>query len=181
LYFVNFAPDAVYRPDWCLALSLAAAKEAGIRPRDLVFETSEPEASADLRHIRSLRDYLGAADIGFGLDHVGVGAASAALIRELQPDYVKVTGALLSNIEQPATASAIRRMVDVAEKAGTRMIASGVEHESTVENLWLLGVEWMQGWFFGMPKPRTALLENDLPMLARALDARTPLIPTILQ
>ena len=51
-------------------------------------------------------------------------------------------------------APAIGKLVQIAEKSGAHVVAEGVDRVRMVENLWLLGVRFMQGHLFGDPSPR---------------------------
>jgi EAL domain-containing protein (putative c-di-GMP-specific phosphodiesterase class I) len=100
------------------------------------------------------------------------------MIRDLRPDYVKIDRRLIWNAEQPVCASTIGKLVDVADRYGARVIAVGVERHRMLENLWLLGVQTMQGYLFGRPSPQTAHewsdgapgTGSDVANLARAVD-----------
>jgi len=67
-------------------------------------------------------------------------------------------------------AATIRKLVELADQFGVVVIAEGVERTQTMENLWLLGVECMQGYLFGRPAPQITLWDNDVVNLSRALE-----------
>ena len=76
----------------------------------------------------------------------------------------------MGDVESSVCAYAIRRIVEEADLCGTRVVAKNVEDARTVENLWLLGVRFMQGYFFGRPAPTPVQPKQDLLKLSQALE-----------
>ena len=70
-----------------------------------------------------------------------------------------------------ANAANIQKLAGFAEKLGVRVVANGVERHRTIENLWLLGIQIMQGSLFG--RPASFIVHSnaaDLASLAQALE-----------
>lgn len=153
-FFVNFMPTAIYRPEHSLKSTAAAVTEAGLRPENFVFEAVNSDLVRDRAHFRRICDYLRAQGFGLALDNMGAGAATLQMVCDLQPDYIKLDRSLIANVEQPLYAATIRKLVELSGRFGIGVIAQGVENAEAMENLWLLGVQWMQGYFFGRPGPR---------------------------
>ncbi|MES1260402.1 MAG: EAL domain-containing protein [Acidobacteriota bacterium] len=160
-YFVNFLPASIYNPDLCLKSTLRALEESGLQPRNFVFEVVESELVRDAAHLRRICDYYRSHGFGFALDDVGTGAHSLQMVCELQPDYVKLDKSLVQNAERPTYAATIRKLVELADRFGVTVIAEGVERTQVMENLWLLGVQCMQGYLFGHPGPRLSTPDAD--------------------
>ena len=170
MYFVNFMPSSIYNPEFCMKTTLEALRESGLPPRNLVFEVVESDMVRDPAHLRRICDYYRRHGFGFALDDVGTGSNSLQMVCDLKPDYIKLDKSLIQNVEQPMYAVAIRKLVELADQFGVRVIAEGVEQAETMENLWLLGVRYMQGYFFGRPAPGVAAPRTDLLNISRALD-----------
>ncbi len=170
VYFVNFMPSAIYNPDLCLQSTLQTLHECGMRPGNFVFEVVESELVSDTVHLRRICDYYRNHGFGFALDDVGTGATSLQLVRDLAPDFVKLDKTLVRNVERPLCAATIRKVVEICDRADVTVIAPGVERAETLENLWLLGVECMQGYLLGHPRPNIVSPGNDLLHLAMALE-----------
>jgi EAL domain-containing protein (putative c-di-GMP-specific phosphodiesterase class I) len=47
----------------------------------------------------------------------------------------------------------VRKLAEVAERSGVRVVAKGVQRVSTMETLWAAGVQCMQGCLIGSPAP----------------------------
>lgn len=79
----------------------------------------------------------------------------------LRPHYLKLQQTLVRSVEQPRCASAVRKLVELADKRGLTVIAEGVRNAEGMENLWLLGVRNMQGDVFGPPDMALFPVQND--------------------
>ncbi len=150
-FFVNFVPAAIYSPDSCLRDVCDELELNGLQRRQIVLEAVDAELVSDRTHLRLIADHCRRNDIGFALDDAD--AASVRLIADLKPDFVKLHRRLVEDIERPAQAATVRRLVAAAGQAGSLVVAKGVEKTRTMENLWLLGVQCMQGYLFGRPVP----------------------------
>lgn len=153
-YFVNFMPSSIYNPEHCMKSTLEALSESGILPESIVFEVVESDLVRNSAHLRNICDYYRRHGFGFALDDVGTGANSLQMVCDLHPDYIKLDKSLIDKVEQPMYAATIGKLVELAGQFGVSVIAEGVEKPETMENLWLLGVHRMQGYFFGRPSPR---------------------------
>lgn len=134
-------------------------RNAGMRPGSVVFEAVEWNLVRNPKYLRRLADDCRAHQFSFALDNVGAisrGAMDADALRlvcDLRPDFIKLDMTLAQNIEEPVYGATVRKLVELADRFGGQVIATGVERQRTVENFWLLGVETMQGYFFGSPAP----------------------------
>lgn len=168
-FFINFLPHTIYEPALCLAETFTVLKRLGIAPVKMVFEAVRA-AENEHNHLRFIADTLRERGCCLSLDDLGVANGGLQLLQDLRPEYVKLSSALMHDIESPVCASAIRRIVEAADRAGTIVVAKNVENARTVENLWLLGVQYMQGYFFGRPAPTPVQPQADLLNLAAALE-----------
>lgn len=153
LYFLNLVPASVDDPDRDMASTIEAIFDARMHPGNVVFDVAESDLARDPAHSRRIRDYLHRNGFGFSLSGAGVGAGASSFeaVSEFAPDYIKLDRRLARNIDQPASAPAISKLVRMAESSGARLVAEGVDRGAMVENLWLLGVQFMQGHLFGDP------------------------------
>lgn len=153
LYFVNLTPSSIDDPEIDLHSIGEAVFDAGMQPANVVFEILESDLARDPVHSDCLRRYLRNGGFGFALSGAGVsaGVGSFQAVSDFAPDYIKLDRRLTRHISQQACAPAIGKLVQMAEKSGARVIAEGVDRVRMVENLWLLGVQFMQGHLFGDP------------------------------
>lgn len=171
--FLNFLPSTIYRPAFCMRETMQALEETGLPAGNFVMEAVESNRCPDIPHLRRIADYLHEQGMGFALDDVGANAEALRLVCELRPDYIKLEKRLVHRMAQPRHAAAVRKLVEVAESLGVRVIAKGVERVSTMEQLWGAGVQCMQGYLFGSPVPEIAETSMDLVDLAPDIQPST--------
>lgn len=106
-----------------------------------------PELESSLAGLR-------AAGCLIGVDHFGRGFGSLAYLKGLHPDYVKLahdySPRLLDNGDQGFVVSTLVR---VAHSLDIQVIAQGVETQAQWARLLELGVDGVQGYAVGKPRP----------------------------
>lgn len=162
VFFVNFLPSAMDRPEKSLREMLRALHETGLPPRNIVMEAVRSGRDPDIEQLKRIGEFLREQGLRFSLDDVGANADALRLICELRPDYIKLEKRLVHRMEHPHEAAAVRKLVEVAERLNVRVVAKAVERVSTMENLWLAGVQYMQGYLFGSPAPGIAGADTDM-------------------
>jgi EAL domain-containing protein (putative c-di-GMP-specific phosphodiesterase class I) len=167
-YFVNFMPSSIYNPELCLKSTLQTLQESGLQPRNIVFEVVESELVRDRAHLHRICDFYRNHGFGLALDDLGTAPDSMQLVRDMDPDFIKLHKNLIRNVEKPLYAATVRKLVELSDKRGISVVAKGVERAHDMENLWLLGVLYMQGYLFGRPGPDLAMPQTDLVRLAEA-------------
>jgi EAL domain-containing protein (putative c-di-GMP-specific phosphodiesterase class I) len=169
MFFVNFVPSIIGKPSPCLTGTVEMLEETGLPARNFVLEAVESNRNPDSAHLRRIGDYLREQGLGFGLDDVGADADALRLVCDVRPDYIKLEKRLVHRMEQMQHATSVRKLVEVAESLGVRVVAKGVERVAIMERLWAAGVQCMQGYLFGGPSPEVAGTGMDLAHLAGAI------------
>ena len=168
-FFVNFLPSSIYNPEFCMRGIIQAVAETGMSRSNFVFEVVESDLVRDSVHLRKICDYFRSQGFGFALDDVGTGPNSLQMVCELRPEFIKLDKSLVQNVEKPMNGATVRKLVELADQFSVTVIAEGVESVHTMENLWLLGVQTMQGYLFGRPERNVANGDSGLLRLACAL------------
>jgi EAL domain-containing protein (putative c-di-GMP-specific phosphodiesterase class I) len=95
------------------------------------------------------------------LDDFGTGANSLTYLKALQVSRVKIDGSfvrdLLSDRNSQAT---VRAIVELAKGLGIHTVAEFVENDAILQEVRRLGVDYGQGYAYGMPEPLSELLES---------------------
>ncbi|HEX8359405.1 MAG TPA: EAL domain-containing protein [Longimicrobium sp.] len=157
-FLVNFLPTAIYRPDFCLATTVRAARESGIEPRRITFEVVETEQMADRDHLRRILAHYREKGFGVALDDVGSGYSGLSLMADLDPDLIKIDRELVSKSAGSAAHRGIcASLVGLGREQGRMVLAEGVETEAEWKVMEELGVDLLQGYYFGRPSPIPAL------------------------
>lgn len=161
-WFVSFLPEAIIEAAAFVAAASTETDVVGVDRPAIVFEAvlpAEPMKAGSLRRLISLRDLLLDAGFGFSISRLGTRdslSADVAVIESLRPDFVKPDVNLVRQVETASAAEKLRNLLGAAESAQAILVAPGVERLVDVENLWLLGIEVMQGPHFGSPGPEPA-------------------------
>jgi EAL domain-containing protein (putative c-di-GMP-specific phosphodiesterase class I) len=157
-FLVNFLPTAIYRPDFCLATTVRAARESGIEPGRITFEVVETEQMADRDHLRRILAHYREKGFGVALDDVGSGYSGLSLMADLDPDLIKIDRELVSKSAVSAAHRGIcASLVGLGRDQGRMVLAEGVETQAEWTVMEELGVDLLQGYFFGRPSPIPAL------------------------
>jgi EAL domain-containing protein (putative c-di-GMP-specific phosphodiesterase class I) len=129
--------------------------EFGVGTNRLCFEITE---TGTISNLVKAADFVRAfRNIGckFSIDDFGTGLASHNYLRELPVDYVKIDGSFITSIDQDSNDYAMARSInDLAHFLGQETIAESVENENIIRKLQEIGVDYLQGWGIGRPKPR---------------------------
>jgi diguanylate cyclase (GGDEF)-like protein len=133
---------------------LEQISEFGVGTSRLCFEITE---TGTISNLVKASDFVRAfRNIGckFSIDDFGTGPASHNYLRELPVDYVKIDGSFITGIHINRNDYAMARSInDLAHFLGQETIAESVENDEIIVKLEELGVDYLQGWGIGRPKP----------------------------
>lgn len=179
LLFINFFPSAVYDPEACMVSTVEAIRAARIPACDVVFEIVESDHIADAGHTRIVCDYFRKQGFRYAIDDLGAGTNTEDEIASLRPDFVKIDKSIVWNLGDPVKLDVARRAVRLSERYGAQVIAEGIESPQMAADVRKLGIDLMQGYFFGKPKPAMesdsgAGRQQDLLRLSGAISSSEP-------
>ncbi|MCV6611114.1 MAG: EAL domain-containing protein [Amphritea sp.] len=148
---VNLSNDAVRDVQFCDWL----VSEAGTlnTPQQLHIEINESSVLNNMEQIVRFREQLKSLGIRFGVDNFGINPAGFAYLYTLQPDYVKVDGSLIRELDHSAEDRFfVRSLVTAAHSLDIQAYAEHVEGESQLNHLRQLELDGSQGWVHGRPE-----------------------------
>jgi len=145
--------------DESLADDMIAVVDKFDLPRDcLTLEITESAMMANpMRAIEILKklDHVG---IRLSVDDFGTGYSSLAYLKQLPVDELKVDKSFIMNLDKDESDAAIvRSTVDLAHNLDLRVVAEGVESETTWNMLRGLGCDHAQGFYMSKPMPADEL------------------------
>ena len=133
------------------------------RTRPLILEITEHEQVGDYAALREAIVALGA-DVRVAVDDAGAGVANFRHLVELRPDFVKIDGSLVKNVNTDLTRQAlVVGLCHFAEATGNSVIAEGVETQEELVTLRGLDVRFAQGFLLGRPLPVDEVLGRRVP------------------
>lgn len=154
---VNVSARRLFEPE--LVDQVAAL---GVAPGTVSFEVLESvfsdQIDEEARHVLDRLDELG---VALEIDDFGTGHASLMALLALRPKRLKIARELAA----PAATSEmhrnlVRAVVEIARAVRIEVTAEGVEDPEQAASLAQLGCGRLQGYYFGRPMTREALLER---------------------
>ncbi len=150
--FINFNPTAIYDPQFCLSTTNKALKETNILPEQVIFEVTESDEVKDKRHLLNIIHYYRHQGYGVALDDLGSGYSSLNLLTDLQPDYIKLDGYLVSNIHESQVKQVlIENICEMAAKLHIKVICEGIECQEELDIIKQYKIDYYQGFLFHKP------------------------------
>ncbi|WPB57458.1 EAL domain-containing protein [Xylophilus sp. GOD-11R] len=149
---INFLPNAVYRAEACIKLTLATAEKYGFPVQNIIFELTEDERSRDLPHLESIFTEYRRRGFITAIDDFGAGYAGFEFLAAFQPDVIKLDMGLVRGVhEHRAKRAIVSGMMAICRELGIRVVGEGVETREELRTLADLGVEYFQGYLFAKP------------------------------
>lgn len=119
----------------------------------ITIELLEDEAIRDISIIKAFIDRARFYGVKIAIDDFGTGYSNFKRLLEYQPDYIKIDGSLILNIETDEFARhMVETIVAFAKKQQIKTIAEYVESEGIFKTMCQLGVDSSQGYYFGKPQ-----------------------------
>ena len=160
--FINVMPTSVTDVTSGLAATFAAIEDAGLDPAHIVFEIVESQAVSDLDDLRTIIDAFRRLGYRIALDDFGSGFNNLTTLASLEPDFLKLDKALITQLTFDANLwHLVANMIDAAKHGEVEVIAEGVEDEDVARTLTTLGADYLQGYLFGIPSDRPRLGEPE--------------------
>ncbi len=148
---INLSPEAVANSDF--SDWLEETLQAGSYAEKLLFELDETSVLNDVESANRFGNMLKNYGVGLGVDHVGVHPSGFAYLYSVQPDYVKIDGSLIQNIDRSAEDRFfVSSLISAAHSLGVKAYAEHVERDSQLQVLNELKADGSQGYLHGAPK-----------------------------
>ena len=139
------------------AFSMLARHRRGAQR--LCIEITESVALHDLETTRRFIDTVRGFGAKIALDDFGAGYTSFSYLKELPADAVKIDGSFVTAVNaHPANLAIVEAIVELARNLGMQSIAEWAEDRATVEALWRVGVDYVQGYAVSRPIDPAAIL-----------------------
>jgi EAL domain-containing protein (putative c-di-GMP-specific phosphodiesterase class I) len=118
----------------------------------VVLEITERASIHDMDDVVSRVEVLRGLGYRVAIDDLGAGYAGLSTFAQVKPEYVKLDGSLVRNIEgDRARQVVVGSMMSIARDLGSQVIAEAIETVAERRMLEQLGVDLMQGYLFCRP------------------------------
>lgn len=119
----------------------------------LIFEILEDENITDSQRVDNFLDKARKMGVRIAIDDFGSGYSNFSYILKLKPDYLKIDGSIIKNIDKDEDSYTIAgAIVAFAKKLGIKTIAEFVHSKEVFDICVALGVDEFQGFYLSDPK-----------------------------
>ena len=149
---INFMPNAVYRAEYCIRTTLAAAKNYNFDTSKIIFELTEGEDLTSVEHLTSIIEAYQEMGFSTAIDDFGAGYSRYNIMMASPPDLLKLDMGLVRNIhDEPNKQAVVAGIITMMRQLGGKIVAEGVE--TPEEYYWLRsqGITLFQGFLFAKP------------------------------
>ena len=127
--------------------------ELGVNARHLCFEITESAAMKNMFKTIEILNNMRSLGCTIALDDFGSGFSSMSQLQTLPIDYIKIDGALITDLPGSEINRALVKSVsEVAKILKVKTVAEFVESEDILQVLQDLGIDYAQGYLFGKPE-----------------------------
>jgi diguanylate cyclase (GGDEF)-like protein len=144
---------------------------SGVEPRWLTLEITESSVMENAARSIDVLRQLRSLGVRLSIDDFGTGYSSLHQLRGLPVHEVKIDKAFVDHVDgDGADRAVVRAIVELCDSLGLATVAEGVEHAAQAYVLESLGVQQVQGYFYGRPMTEPAATEWLAPRVVAARD-----------
>lgn len=148
---INMSAKSIGYKPWNRVLHRALRKDSTIGER-LILEITERTAIVMPELVQSFMSEQQSRGISFALDDFGAGYTAFRYLRDFYFDILKIDGEFIRGIHaSPDDQVLVRALVAVAQHFDMLTVAEFVETEADARLLTDIGVDCLQGYYFGRP------------------------------
>jgi len=151
-FSINISYEDIYNNDLINFIEKNIMKTPNIG-KHLVIEILETSAIEDdsimKEFIQKFRQY----GVKIAIDDFGTGHSNLSYILNIHPDYIKIDGKFIKNINEDKQSFAmVKSIVAFCQELDIKIIAEFVHSAEVFETLYKLGIDEFQGYYFCEPK-----------------------------
>ncbi len=148
---INMSARSIGYPDWLSTLERGLRSDSTLGER-LILEITESSAMIMPDLVTVFMQDMQERGICFALDDFGAGYTAFRYLKEFYFDIVKIDGSFIRNIsENPDNQIVTQALVTIARHFDMFTVAESVECSKDARMLVDLGVDCLQGYYFGAP------------------------------
>ncbi|MEJ0099287.1 MAG: EAL domain-containing protein [Pseudomonadota bacterium] len=127
---------------------------SGVEPTQVCFEISEAAVASNLDAARRFVGVLHGMGCQFALDDFGSNLGSFSSLKNLPMDFLKIDGSFMQNLARDSVNQAmVAATIKLARSLNFKVIAEQVEDAAGLDAARNAGVDYVQGYAVGRPKP----------------------------
>ena len=162
---VNLSPHQLCDPEIVEQVAATLAS-TGADPHRLVLEITESALLDDVDAALDVLERLRALGVRIALDDFGTGWSSLSYLNRLPVDVLKIDRSFVDRLGgDRRDRSIVAGMIDLAHALDLVVVAEGVETPSQLSDLFAMGCDVAQGYYFSRPVPAA---EVDMTVIRRS-------------
>ncbi len=119
----------------------------------IVFEIVESEDIYQIEEVANFIKEMQSLGIKIAIDDFGTGYSNFSYLLELQPDYIKIDGSLIKDLDTNKNAkNIVTTIITFAQELHCKTVAEYIHSKEIFEICKELGVDEFQGYYFSEPK-----------------------------
>ena len=123
-------------------------------PQNIVFELVESEDMHSIPELKTFIKYIKESGAKLAIDDFGTGYSNFSYLMDLEPDYLKIDGSLIKNIDKNKRSyDIVKTIISFAHGLDIKIIAEFIHSKEVLEICEELGVDEFQGYYFSEPSP----------------------------
>ena len=131
-------------------------------PERIIFEVLEMDVIEDYEVVSRFLDEMRSYGCKVAIDDFGSGYSSMENILRLKPDYIKIDGSLIHDIDHSSqSVTIVKTVVSMAKELNIKSVAEYVHSEAVYDVVKTLEVDYLQGYYTGRPFPAEELLSTE--------------------
>jgi EAL domain-containing protein (putative c-di-GMP-specific phosphodiesterase class I)/GGDEF domain-containing protein len=145
---VNVSNQTICSPKWLkLFNSLSGKKDVASR---LILEITETGMEKNLDKINAFIETVKASGCKIAIDDFGSGYTSFKQLKLINTDIIKIDGIFI-RVEDYDSRLFVKTLIEFSRAYNIKTVAEFVENEQIANLLVELGIDYMQGYYFGEP------------------------------
>lgn len=148
---LNFTYDDIIDREFLYDLQSRFKSDKTLGQR-CIFEITESQAMENYDEVKKFVDRFRRYGVRFAIDDFGSGFSNFEYIIEIEPDYLKIDGSLVKNIDTDEKAHIlVQAITRFSHELGIKVIAEYVHSKVIFDMLLQIGVDEFQGFYFSEP------------------------------
>jgi EAL domain-containing protein (putative c-di-GMP-specific phosphodiesterase class I) len=120
----------------------------------LIFEIVESEDIKNYEILKKFVEKFRKYGVKIAIDDFGSGFSNFEHIIKIKPDYIKIDGSLIKNIDKDLdTQSIVKAITQIADELDVKLIAEFVHSKEVLDLLHNYKIDEYQGYYFYEPSP----------------------------